>query len=220
MQRITLLLSLTCALLATSLVGELNAQNLKKPTKETQVDKLLVIVLVRNIENRRTLERELAYDFKDYGVVTVLSHTTRLAGAEHITKEDAKAVCQEHGADGVLVVKLVDMEKQNAYSYNQKEQYTGAGTPSATSSGVVFTNRGTYSWGTYAYGNYFDAVSSNIVEIQSDLYDVGSEQMLFQDDYKFRVGEIEAAIGKFSGKLTKRVVKSKHLATAGKKAKN
>lgn len=211
-----LLCVLSIFLMSTTFFANSSGLFFYKP-KEPTIDKLLIVVLVQNIENRRTLEEELAYDLSDYGIRAVLSHSTRLGGADNITKEDVKKVCAKHGANGVLMVKLVDLEKQNSYSYNQEAQYTGAGAPTTTSTGIVFTNRGTYSWGTYAYGNYFDAVSSNVMEIQSDLIYVETEELLFQEDSKFRVGEVEEAIGKFSKTLTKKVVKTKHFQTSKKK---
>ncbi|PIB36018.1 hypothetical protein BFP72_11740 [Reichenbachiella sp. 5M10] len=205
-----LLATLVFALSFTSTFAEV--EDKKKPKdQDPKIERLLIVVLVRNVEQRKILEDELSYDFSDYGIKTILSYTTRLAGAEHVTKEEVKRVCKKTNADGVMIVKLVDIEQQNGYSYNQRAQYQGAGAPSATSSGVVFTNRGTYSWGDYAYGNYFDAVSSNIVEIQTDIYHVDSEKRVFQNDNKFRVGEIESAIGKFSKTTTKRVVKTKQI---------
>ncbi|RJE74169.1 hypothetical protein [Reichenbachiella sp. MSK19-1] len=197
----------TGSLFATT--GQKNQNGDDKP----KIEKLLVIVLVQTIENRRVLEEELAFEFSDYGVSTVLSHNTRLGGSEHLTAKEVAAVSKRNGADGVLLVKLVDIEKQNAYSYNQQSQYTGAGTPSYNSSGVVINNTGVYAWGDYAYGNYFDTVSSNIMEVQSDLFLATSTDPLFSSDTKMRVGEVEKAIGKFSKKLTKQVIKSKYVKT-------
>lgn len=185
----------------------------KEPSVDTKINKLLIIVLLRTNENRVTLEDELGYDLGDYGISTVSSHKTRLAGSERLTKKEVRAVCDKHGADGVLVVRLVDLEEENSYSYNQRSQYTGAGFTSANSSGVVIAGGQSYSWGDYAYGNYFDAVSSDRIEIQSDIYHVGDDKQMMTDDIVMRLDprDEEAAIAKFAKKLSKKVSKQKYI---------
>lgn len=185
----------------------------KEPQTEVKINKLLVIVLLRTKENRITLEDELAYDLGDYGISTKSSHNTRLAGSERLTKKEVRAVCDKYGADGVLVVRLVDIEEENSYSYNQRSQYTGAGFTSANSSGVVIAGGQSYSWGDYAYGNYFDAVSSDRIEIQSDIYHVGDDKQLMTDDIVMRIDprEVEKSIAKFAKKLSKKVSKQKYI---------
>ncbi|MEP2023290.1 hypothetical protein [Reichenbachiella sp.] len=185
----------------------------KDPPTELKINKLLVIVLVREKENRTTLEDELGYDLGDYGISTKSSHSTRLASSKKLTKEEVIAVCKKHEADGVLVIRLVDSKEENSYSYNQRSQYTGAGFTSANSSGVVMSGGETYSWGDYAYGNYFDTVSSTRVEIQSDIYHIGEDKQLMTDDVIMRVGpsEIEKSIEKFAKKLSKKVSKQKYI---------
>ncbi|WP_456462848.1 hypothetical protein [Reichenbachiella sp.] len=185
----------------------------KDPKSEVKINKLLVIVLLRTKENRVTLEDELGYVLGDYGISTVSSHKTRLIGSERLTKKEVRAVCDKHGADGVLVVRLVDIEEENGYSYNQRSQYTGAGFTSANSSGVVISGGQSYSWGDYTYGNYFDAVSSDRIEIQSDIYHVGDDKQLMTDDTIMRIDprEVEKSIAKFAKKLSKKVSKQKYI---------
>lgn len=177
-----------------------------------QIHKLLIIVLVQNVENRRTLEDELRYSFGDYDIEAIVSHNTVLAGAERLTKEKVLMVCKEKQTDGVLIVRLVDMKQENSYSYNQRSQYQGAGFSSNNSSGMVYSNGSSYSWGDYAYGNYFDTVSSTKVLVQSDVYLVEGAKQLFVNDTKMRVGEIEEAIGQFSKKLVKKIARQKFMA--------
>ncbi len=180
-----------------------------------KINKLMVIVLVDNIENRITLEDELKYTFGDYGVTVLPSHKTALKNRRKHTKQGVLEVCKKNGVDGVLVVKLLDAEQKNSYSYNQRTQYTGGASGTATSSGVVIAGGQTYSWGEYAYGNYFDTVSSTKIVVQSDIHHItdGHEdsKILFVDNTKFQVGDVEEAIGKFAKKLTKKVVKKKVL---------
>lgn len=185
----------------------------KDPQAEVKINKLLVIVLLRVKENRVTLEDELGYDLGDYGIATVSSHNTRLVGSERLTKKEVLAACDKHGADGVLVIRLVDIEQENSYSYNQRSQYTGAGFTSANSSGVVIAGGQSYSWGDYTYGNYFDAVSSSKIEIQSDIYHISSDKQLMTDDTRMRIDprEVEKSIAKFAKKLGKKVSKQKYI---------
>lgn len=206
---IAILLSANCTL-ANNLPIELIS---KEPKTDVTINKLLIIVLLRTNDNRVTLEDELGYDLGDYGISTVSSHKTRLVGSERLTKKEVTAVCEKHGADGVLVVRLVDLEEENSYSYNQRSQYTGAGFTSATSSGVVIAGGQSYSWGDYEYGNYFDAVSSDRIEIQSDIYHVGDDKQLMTDDIVMRIDprDVEVSIGKFAKKLSKKVSKQKYI---------
>ncbi|MFY0625498.1 MAG: hypothetical protein JXR07_04345 [Reichenbachiella sp.] len=195
-------------------LGQGSSKNLPKYEGE-KINKLLVIVLVQKLDNRITLEDELKYTFSDYGVTAVPSHGTTLRVPKNLSKDKVLGVCKKGGFDGVLVVKLVDIEEQNGYSYNQRSQYTSGGTASATSTGVVIGGGQSYSWGQYAYGNYFDTVKSSKVDIQSDVFKVNEdftkEDMIFAADTKMRVGETEKAIGDFAKKLTKKVVKKKLL---------
>ncbi|UXX78328.1 hypothetical protein N7E81_13275 [Reichenbachiella carrageenanivorans] len=206
-----LLVSLTYSL------AQANAPRLevvkKGPKTEEKINKLLLIVLVRTKENRITLEDELGYDLGDYGISTVSSYKTRLVGSDRLNKDEVLAVCHKHGADGVLVVRLVDSKEENGYSYNQRSQYTGAGFTSANSSGVVIGGGQTYSWGDYEFGNYFDAVSSTRMEIQSDIYHINEAKQLMTDDILMRVDprEEEEAIAKFAKKLSKKVSKQKFI---------
>ena len=196
-----------------SIAGE--KQTVKPKEEGPQINKLLVIVLVMNLENRITLEDELKYTFGDYGVTTIPSNRTILKNKKKLTKEGVLQVCKENNIDGVLLIKLLDSEQQNSYSYNQRSQYTGGTSGSATGSGVVFANGSTYSWGEYAMGNYFDAVSSTKVVVQSDIHHItdGHEdsKILFIDNNRFTVSDAEEAIGKFAKKLTKKIVKKKIL---------
>jgi hypothetical protein len=176
-----------------------------------KISKLLVIVLVQNVENRRTLEDELRYTFGDYDVEAVSSYNTILAGSERLSKANVLKVCEQKGTDGVLVVRLVDSKQENSYSYNQRSQYTGAGFSSNNSSGVVYSNGSSHSWGDYAYGNYFDTVSSTKILVQSDVYLVEGAKLLYVKDTKMRVGEVEEAIGKFAKKLSKKISKQKFM---------
>lgn len=206
-----LLVGLTCSL------AQANTPRIevvkKGPKVEEKINKLLIIVLVRTKENRVTLEDELGYDLGDYGISTVSSYKTRLIGSERLNKEEVLAVCHKHGADGVLVVRLVDSQEENGYSYNQRSQYTGAGFTSATSSGVVIGGGQSYSWGDYEFGNYFDAVSSTRVEIQSDIYHINNAKQLMTDDILMRIDprEEEESIAKFAKKLSKKVSKQKYI---------
>jgi len=174
-----------------------NSKPAKKKPKY-QINKLLIIVLHGQVENRRILETELSFDFYDLGVKTITSHKTKLVSMKHVTKQSVVEVCETEGADGVLLVRLVDTEQENQYSYNQRTQYTGGGV---------------YFWGdyNYAYGNYFDAVNSTKVIIETDVYTVPDAQLIFEEERQFSVGEVEEAIGKFAGKVSKRIFKQKFL---------
>lgn len=185
----TLSLSIIGLLLVTSVVA-----NPAKKKPEAQINKLLIIVLDGIKENRETLELELSYDFADMGVANVLSHETTLTRAKKITKQLVLDACGKHEADGVLLVRLIDVEQENQYSYNQPSQYTGGGI---------------YFWGdySYAYGNYFDAVKSSKVIIESDVYTVPEAKLVFQERRRMKVGDVEEAIGKFAAKVSKRISK-------------
>jgi len=185
----------------------------KDPQTEDKINKLLIIVLLKTKENRVTLENELGYDLGDYGISTKSSHNTRIASSEQLTKEAVIAVCEKHGADGVLVVRLIDSKDENSYSYNERSQYTGAGFTSSNSSGVVIGGGKTYSWGDYAYGNYFDAVSSTKILVQTDIYLVKGAKQLMAEDFSMRIDprEEEKAIGDFAKKLSKKIAKQKFM---------
>ncbi|MEO9964509.1 MAG: hypothetical protein ABJF11_01900 [Reichenbachiella sp.] len=185
----------------------------KKPKNEDKISNLLIIVLVKTKANRVTLESELAFALENYGITTVQSHKTRLIGYTELSKKEVIAVCQKNKTDGVLVVRLLDSEAENSYSYNQRAQYTGSGFSSANSSGVMIKGGKTYSWGDYAFGNYFDSISSSRVEVQSDIYHVNGAKQLMTDDIIMRVDprDEEVAIGKFAKKLSKKISKQKFM---------
>ena len=185
----------TLALVAFTLVGNANPP---KKTPEDQINKLLIIVLDGLRENRETMELELSYDFADMGIANVLSHETTLQSVKKLSKEIVLDACKKHEADGVLLVRLIDVEQENEYSYNQPSQYTGGGV---------------YFWGdySYAYGNYFDAVKSSKVIIETDIYTVPGAKLVFQERRRMKVGDVEVAIGKFAGKVSKRISKQRFM---------
>lgn len=193
----TLRKALSLSLLVAFFTGSSMANPVKKQPEE-QISKLLIIVLDGLKENRNTLELELAYDFGDYGIDVVLSHETTLVSAKSINKQMVIDQCKHHGTDGVLLVRLVDVEKENEYSYNQRTQYTGGGV---------------YFWGdySYAYGNYFDAVKSSRVVIETDIYAFPSEKLVYEKESRMRVKDPEEGIGKLAAKISKTVSKQKFM---------
>lgn len=182
-----------------------------KPLGTVKIQKIMIVVLVKNMENRITLEDELKYAFSDYGILAVPSHTTRLKDPSKLKSEHILPACKKHGVDGVLVVDIEQEERTNTYSYNQPTQYYSGGNPSANSSGFVISKGKTHSWGQYAFGNYFDVVNSPRAFIYTDVLKVNDDysgsRIIYKGETIMRVGDMEKAIGAFSKKLTKQLVR-------------
>ena len=163
---------------------------------KSKVNKLMIIALVGNSENRRTLEEEVRLRLSLMGISAVSSSKTKLHSNDNLNKEMVIKICNEVEADGVLLIKLLDVTDNSGYSYNPQSA------PVANY----------YYWGNYDlnYGRNITAIQSKQISIQSDILMVVDGANVFEFNYQLSVGDDpEPAIGGYAKKLTKKIKKGK-----------
>jgi hypothetical protein len=134
----------------------------------TPFQKILVVGLSRKETVRRTFESEFVTQLGKHGVSSVPSATTLPAGSEK-DRELLKQTLVAGGYDGVIVTRLVDMTKETTYvpgtAYAPSPYYGGF-----------------YSYYYTAYPAVYDPgylVESTIVQIETNLYDIRSEKLVW-----------------------------------------
>ena len=182
--------------LAASLFLFPSSDGIVSPKNENRLNKLMIIALVGNYENRKTVEEEIRLRMSLMGMSAVSSYKTKLHSNNNLNKEMVIKICNELEADGVLIIKLVDIENDSGYSYNPRVQ--------------AVPNY--YAWGNvdFNYGHNFTAIQSKQVSLQSDILTVADGAKVFEFRYSLSVGsDPEPAIGTFAKKLAKKIKKEK-----------
>ena len=86
-----------------------------------QFNKMFVIGVTNNKLHRRTYEDAVVKQFQQKGITAVASYTVMAELSSYDDKEKLKQVVINSGADGVLVAKLINVDKSERYippSYN------------------------------------------------------------------------------------------------------
>ena len=134
----------------------------------TQYKKVLVVGLSGKETLRRTFENEFSNELSYHGVTAAPASSTVPAGAEK-DQEAMKQMLTANGYDAVIVTRLVDRTKETTYvpgtSYTPAPYYGGF-----------------YSYYYTAYPMVYDPgylVESTIVQIETNVYDVKSEKLVW-----------------------------------------
>lgn len=133
---------------------------------------ILVIGLTKDENNKCIWEDIMARQLRQLGVNASTSATC-FPGDTEITKEEVLAYVREHGMDGVLVSRLVDVVQEKAY-YPPRGGHTG-----------IYYGRSNYGYYN-SFGTYYDEVyrpghtaTFTTVILETNLYDVSTEQLVW-----------------------------------------
>lgn len=163
--------------------------------EDDKIKKFMVIALLGSVENRRTLEDEIAIDLNLQGVNAFSSYTTNLTTGDKITKEMVIKVCEETDSDGIILVQVLSQSQSSGYSTRAYQQYGQF-----------------YYWGVFAfyYGPGYEMVETNDAVVRSDVITIPEGKVVYNQSSNVTVGgDVEKIILGFSEKLTKKIVKKK-----------
>jgi len=151
---------MTCSLLIASLLAACAATTVttfwKDPAAHRKFQKVLVIGMLKKMENRRSLEDEFAGQLQSRGISATAGYS--VLPDEKPTKEIVAGFLKGKGYDAVLLIRLIREKKQRTYV---------EGGPAPTS----------ISWGGYYASGYYTV--DRIAYAEANLFDVETEKLVW-----------------------------------------
>jgi len=162
----------------------------------------LVIALTPQTDTRTLLENELVYWLRNDGYDATASVKLAEPLPALLTSEEIKKMVDDHGLQGILTLRLLDLEKETRYV-------------SATETHAV-TITDTY---VYNYLNAWNSVyvpgyyaNSTLLKIETNLFECDNEQMVFTSESQtLDAQSFEEVISDLSKALAFNIKKSKVL---------
>jgi hypothetical protein len=148
--------------------------------EETVFKRVLIIAVAQNEESRKTFEDALASAIANEGGTAAPSYTV-LPDSTQISEQQLYTVIQDAGIDGVLLTRLLSVDKDTEYTppkkYNNPQtRYYPAGP------GWGYGYGGYYGWYGTTYAEvhtpgYFD--TSTTLKLESNLYSVATNELVW-----------------------------------------
>ena len=117
---IYIILPVTFALLSSCSTSTSISSWKNEPANENRFKNLLVMVLIKDLEYRTSMENQLVSDFKKMGINSVKSLDI-MSPVEKYSKDDLDSILQINNFDGILTLKyegsIVENEKRNGIKY-------------------------------------------------------------------------------------------------------
>jgi hypothetical protein len=157
------------------------SQSYRNPGYEESVfKKLLIIGVAQDAEGRQAFENSLAAAIASQGGTAAPSYTV-LPNDEKLSEDELHAVIERDGVDGVLVTRLLSVDKSKEYTppkkYNNPQtRYYPAGWGYGYGYGGFYGFYGT----TYAEVHepgYFD--TSTTLKLETNLYSVATNELVW-----------------------------------------
>ena len=146
----------------------------RNPTvKVARLHKVLLVSITKKDNNRSVYEDVLASELGKHGVVAIASHTLMPSGTK-TERADLDAAVKKSGADAVLTVQTVKVERQTTVQPSFASTYPGYWYPEAFPT-----------WDLYGYYGSMDAYgptyisSYDIATIQVNVFDTASGKLLW-----------------------------------------
>ena len=161
------------------------------------VNKLLVLALTPVDDNRETGEKEVVYWLREQNYDAVASFDIMSVRGRLPVKEEIVKTMTENGFDGILTMRLVDV--------NQESQYVSPG----TNSNYYFYNY-LSAWSGYYRPGYID--KSRLIKVESNLYIFPKAEIAYSAiSESFISDSFETFAADFSKPLVKSLKKTKLL---------
>jgi hypothetical protein len=157
------------------------SQSYRNPGYEqTSFKRLLVIAVASDPTNRQAFEDSLASAIAEQGGTAAPSYTL-LPEGERVSEDQLYQVIQQGGVDGVLLIRLLAVEKESSYTppkeYNKpRTRYYPAG------AGWGYGYGGYYGW----YGTTYAAVhepgyidTNTTLKLETNLYSVATNDLVW-----------------------------------------
>ena len=185
-----------------SLHAQTDISVVKKSQPSHPLKKILILSLVKNNENRETLENEISWWLNDRGYAAFACN--KLQKDENLpTTELIKSLVDENGFDGVLISDLVDVQMKERYDSNPQRYRYNPTTPAFYN--YLDASRNAYNMG-YNY-------NTKSFEVNTKLFEVTDNDVLFEcNSSTYESSNLENAIESYSKALSRLLKRSKVLA--------
>jgi hypothetical protein len=194
-------------------------------------EKIAVVAITSNNSGRYLIERALVKDLKEQNLKAIPTYEIfPFAGKAgeimsksenpEALKERIKNKVKEHKIDALMIIALLDMEKEQRY-VNDNNFYMGGtgyyGTPymgtASVGIGVPYAYGAYYNYYAYSVGTVYDSgyyVEDVTYFLECNLYDVSKEELLWSARTKsVNIGSVEEEAVKFADIIVKDLVAKK-----------
>ncbi len=175
----------------------------KKSGKDDKLEKIMVMYLGSNYENRKLVESEITFYINDSGFEALQSYkyftVTHIPGADTIIM-----ALEDNGFDGLLVVEVVDVDLKKE-RVNAKMTYgpaPGQGTPY-----LIHNYFSVY----FRYSEGYDRINTKF-ELETSLFRLDDKSLIYSHtSTAYNKGDIDIALEGFAKKTANNLKKSKKL---------
>ncbi|NJN28060.1 MAG: hypothetical protein HC819_19850 [Cyclobacteriaceae bacterium] len=163
---------LICFLLAGAGCSPVAVHSLRPNPSSGQLDRILIMAMTTNYETRTMYEEELSYKLRDKGYNMFSSVNVDKAKKDLYTKEEIMALIAEKNIDGVITMRLKDIDSKGSYSYS------GGYLNGAYNQPNYFFNY----IDTYAGVNHWTYQTQQTVVVEANLFDANDKTLILQVD--------------------------------------
>jgi len=168
---------------------------------EQPLNKTLVYVVAQKYETRSMWEKELAYRLSIKGFNVMASIHIDETHKKLYTLDELRIIIKENDIDAVIAVKFLDIERKTGYSGDDRYMSEPAGARYMFN--YLNPNMNVYQW-SYQI--------EKTVTIESNLYDVETEEILYHTETSMTNAESDEALaGEITEAISRSVRKSKIL---------
>lgn len=175
----------------------------KKSEKGKKLEKIMIMYLGSNYENRKVVESEITYWINNSGYEALQSH--KYFTVTHIPSADTIIMAlEDNGFDGLLVVEVVDVDLKKE-RVNAKMTYgpaPGQGTPY-----LIHNYFSVY----FRYSEGYDRINTKF-ELETSLFQLEDKSLIYSNtSTAYNKGDIDIALEGFAKKTAKNLKKSNTL---------
>jgi len=163
-----------------------------------EYDRVLIVGLTTDYNLRSMVEEQLSYELRQMGYHLYSSVNVDEEKKELYTRDEVVQLAADKSLDGIMVVKLKDVESKERYSSNYNVD------PYAMNNYFFYTNSytGVYNW---------SYIQEKTVTIETVLFDVKTQKMIYQAEATYKnSGSQEEGASAF-GKMFAKAYKSSGL---------
>lgn len=175
----------------------------KKSEKGEKLEKIMIIYLGSNYENRKVVESEITYYINDSGFEALQSY--KYFTVTHVPSADTIVMAlEDNGFDGLLVVEVVDVDLKEE-RVNAKMTYgpaPGQGTPY-----LIHNYFSVY----FRYSEGYNRINTKF-ELETSLFRLDDKNLIYSHTTTaYNKGDIDIALEGFAKKTANNLKKSKKL---------
>jgi hypothetical protein len=172
-----------------------------KGEPEEKIHNLLIVTMSGNRANRKTVEKELAYQLGKRGYKAVAAQDTKLAGVKP-EKELILEIADNREADGVLLIQMLSVDTKTLYTTTDQR----------VNSPTSFNFMGTYMNYYATYPPNWQGVKRSDIVLETTLYQVEGEKLVLAlKSQNSKVTDLEEFALSYAKAMAKKLDNSKFL---------